>query len=239
MVNVSVSGSVNTGIPGSYTLTYTATDAAGNAASASRVVNVVDGTPPDITIVEDPLEAVFTSSAGAVVNFDGNVSVTDAFDPAPVLNCSPASGSTFPAGTTTVTCTATDASGNSASATFEVSVGYDTSYGLIPKKRNSKAGSSNPLRWAWRDASGNNVNTANDMQMLSIVKCNDPSMVVLDVAGDPGTSGFRFGNDFVWQFNWQSDWPGTGQKLPKGEYCARVESALTGQTMTSPSIRLR
>ncbi len=238
-VAVVVSGSVNTSSPGSYVLTYTAEDAAGNVASASRVVNVVDRTPPVITALEDPLEAVFTSSAGAVVNFDGNVSATDDIDPSPSIACSPVSGSTFPAGTTTVTCTATDASGNSAAATFIVSVGYDTSYGLVPKKRNSKAGSSNPLKWAWRDASGNNVDTSNDMQMLSIVKCNDPSMVVLDVAGDPGTSGFRFGNDFVWQFNWQSDWPDTGQKLPKGEYCARVESSLTGQAMTSPSIRLR
>src|SRR5262249_59177198 len=34
--------------------------------------------------------------------------------------CSPPSGSTFPAGTTTVTCTATDAAGNTAQCTFTV-----------------------------------------------------------------------------------------------------------------------
>src|SRR5204862_438626 len=47
-----------------------------------------------------------TSGAGAVVAY----AVTDS-DPdgdATTLNCSPASGSTFPIGTTTVTCTSTD-----------------------------------------------------------------------------------------------------------------------------------
>jgi predicted extracellular nuclease len=42
--------------------------------------------------------------------------------PGVTVACVPPSGSTFPAGTTTVTCTATDASGNTASCSFTVSV---------------------------------------------------------------------------------------------------------------------
>jgi hypothetical protein len=38
------------------------------------------------------------------------------------LTCSPASGSTFGLGTTTVTCTAMDVAGNTASASFNVTV---------------------------------------------------------------------------------------------------------------------
>jgi len=38
---INVSGSVDTAVAGLYTLTYTATDAAGNSGSASRVVTVV------------------------------------------------------------------------------------------------------------------------------------------------------------------------------------------------------
>jgi HYR domain len=38
------------------------------------------------------------------------------------LTCNPPSGSIFPVGTTTVTCTATDASGNTAQYTFNVTV---------------------------------------------------------------------------------------------------------------------
>lgn len=55
------------------------------------------------------------------VSYDG-LSAADESDPAPVLMCAPASGSSFAVGTTSVACTATDASGNTSTATFDVSV---------------------------------------------------------------------------------------------------------------------
>ena len=137
-------------------------------------------------------------------------------------------GSTFGLGRTAVTCTATDASGNSATAGFDVVVEYGGGDGINAKKLRSNAGSSNPLSWAWQDAFGNNIDSSNDVQLLSIIDCDNPSMVVLDVAGDPGASGFRVKNGFVWEFNWQSDWNGFNGNfgpLPAGDYCARVESA--------------
>ena len=51
--------------------------------------------------------------------------MTDDCDEAPMVVCEPASGSTFKGGTTTVTCTATDASGNVSTATFDVTVEVD------------------------------------------------------------------------------------------------------------------
>ena len=47
---------------------------------------------------------------------------TDIVDGAPDVQCSPVSGSTIPVGDTTVTCTAADASGNTASASFAAHV---------------------------------------------------------------------------------------------------------------------
>ena len=47
---------------------------------------------------------------------------TDTIDPAPIVICTPAPDSLFPLGDTTVTCTATDASGNSFSEELVVSV---------------------------------------------------------------------------------------------------------------------
>ncbi len=47
-----------------------------------------------------------TNSAGAAVSF--TVTATDNVDPSPSVNCSPASGATFPLGTTKVSCTASD-----------------------------------------------------------------------------------------------------------------------------------
>ena len=48
-VTVVTTGTVDTNTVGSYTLTYTSTDASGNAGTASRVVNVVDTTSPVFT----------------------------------------------------------------------------------------------------------------------------------------------------------------------------------------------
>lgn len=51
-----------------------------------------------------------------------SASATDNLDPSPTMSCAPASGSTFPIGITTVTCTTTDLAGNVAGATTSVTV---------------------------------------------------------------------------------------------------------------------
>src|SRR5207244_2612894 len=63
-----------------------------------------DTTPPTIT-VPPTITAAATSTSGAVVTY--SVTASDPDDTATV-SCSPASGSTFPIGTTVVHCTATD-----------------------------------------------------------------------------------------------------------------------------------
>ncbi len=57
---------------------------------------------------------------GATVAF--GVSATDDSDPGPVVTSEPGSGSLFPIGTSLVTCTATDRSGNSSTCNFTVTV---------------------------------------------------------------------------------------------------------------------
>jgi hypothetical protein len=108
---------------GTTTVNCTANDAAGNQSSASFHVTVRDTTPPVITVPAD-ISTPATSPAGAVVTYTATAS--DTVDPAPTLSCTPASGSTFPIGTTTVTCNASDASSNHSSKTFHVTV-TDTS----------------------------------------------------------------------------------------------------------------
>jgi hypothetical protein len=80
---------------------------------------VLDTTPPVIT-VPGPITVNATSPTGAVVTY--SVSATDPDDTVASLSCAPASGTTFPIGTTTVTCTASDTHGNSSTATFTVHV---------------------------------------------------------------------------------------------------------------------
>jgi hypothetical protein len=108
------------------TITWTATDAAGNASSATQSVTVLDVEAPVFVAAptfgpsaSSDLRVNATSPAGAVVSFGTNVTdnvkVTS-------LSCEPASGSVFPAGTTNVVCTAGDAAGNTSSKSFSVVV---------------------------------------------------------------------------------------------------------------------
>jgi hypothetical protein len=66
------------------------------------------------------MTAEATGPSGAAVIF--SASALDIVDGAITPSCSPASGSTFPLGTTTVTCTASDAAGNTGSKDFTVTV---------------------------------------------------------------------------------------------------------------------
>ncbi len=78
-----------------------------------------DETPPVIS-VPGGITVNATTPGGAAVSF--TASATDAFDGSLVTTCVPASGSIFPVGDTTVTCTASDSAGNMGSASFVVHV---------------------------------------------------------------------------------------------------------------------
>ena len=65
---------------------------------------------------------------GVVVQYP-TPTVTDNEDPSPSISCSPPSGTKFGIGSTLVTCTATDANGNTSTKSFNVVVGFDTPVG--------------------------------------------------------------------------------------------------------------
>jgi hypothetical protein len=91
------------------------------AASASFPLTVHDTTPPQWDDISDDLVAEATSSAGAIVTYTAPTA-TDLVDGPVAATCLPASAATFPLGDTIVTCDASDTHGNSASATFKVTV---------------------------------------------------------------------------------------------------------------------
>jgi len=133
-----------------------ATDAAGNKVTGSFKVTVQDKTAPELTVPSSPLTSKATSANGAVVDYLGQVSAQDVVDPDPAVECAPASGGTFQIGTTRVSCTARDATGNtSAAKTFEVMVVYDFKGFFSPvdnadsgKMNQLKASSSIPLKFS-------------------------------------------------------------------------------------------
>ncbi|MEQ1675561.1 MAG: HYR domain-containing protein, partial [Chitinophagaceae bacterium] len=98
---------------------FRATDAAGNIANCTFTVTVVDNQAPVITCPSNITVNTPVGSCTAVVNY--SVTATDNC-PGTTVVTTPASGSVFPIGTTTVNSTATDASGNVSNCSFTVTV---------------------------------------------------------------------------------------------------------------------
>ena len=78
-------------------------------------------TPPTISGTPSNMSVSATSPAGASVTYT-TPSATDYYSESDAVSCSPAPGSTFALGMTTVTCSTTDKFGNSAHSSFSVTV---------------------------------------------------------------------------------------------------------------------
>jgi hypothetical protein len=99
------------------------TDLGGATTTGSFDITVVDTTDPVLAGMPGDRSVTTGDPGGAAVTYTPPTA-TDIVDPSPAVGCSPASGETFPVGIRTVTCTATDASGNSAAASFTVEVRF-------------------------------------------------------------------------------------------------------------------
>ena len=108
-ITVTSSGIVNTSIPGTYTITYSATDSSNNTSTAARNVQVINTTPPVITIIGDnpmfiPLNGTYNDPGASAIDNTGTTIIVNSSHNIDV--------STY--GSYTVTYTATDSYGNSA-----------------------------------------------------------------------------------------------------------------------------
>jgi hypothetical protein len=111
-------GSTVSGV-GSHPITVTVKDAANNSETCVVGFTVNDVTKPVITCPSDI--AVGTGGNSAVVNYAAP-SVSDNCSGVGAPVCSTPSGSAFPLGVTTVTCSVKDAANNSNSCSFKVTV---------------------------------------------------------------------------------------------------------------------
>jgi hypothetical protein len=109
---------------GTKTVSCLATDAAGNTGTEEFDITVtvttpVDTTPP-IVLVPDDIYRVSTDGLAVSVTF--SVSATDNIGVVSGPTCDPASNSAFSVGTKTVSCSATDAAGNTGIESFDIIV---------------------------------------------------------------------------------------------------------------------
>jgi hypothetical protein len=101
----------------------TCLDLAGNSASLTVTDINIDLTPPSL-MVPDNLIVPQTSPAGAVVAYSAPT-IVDIASGVAASSCLPTSGSVFPVGSTTVTCSAINLAGTTNSATFTIRVTPD------------------------------------------------------------------------------------------------------------------
>ncbi|MBL7962609.1 MAG: HYR domain-containing protein, partial [Flavobacteriales bacterium] len=104
------------------TVTYLVTDASGNTASCSFTVTVNDTQLPVISCPANINVSNNPGICGAVVNYATPVGTDNCPGSVTSMTAGLASGSTFPIGSTLVTYLVTDASGNTASCSFTVTV---------------------------------------------------------------------------------------------------------------------
>jgi hypothetical protein len=114
---------------GTTLVTYTATDYQGNSSSCSFNVTVTDSEAPTITCPQ--AITLNANSSGCV--YTGNLTPPTATDncTAPITISGPVPAGPYSTGTTTVTWTATDSSGNSSTCTQDITVLPTTSNGSM------------------------------------------------------------------------------------------------------------
>src|SRR3954467_398919 len=109
---------------GTTTVRCDAVDAHYNSGHGEFRVTIVDRHPHPILKLPDAITTEATGPHGAEVKYEASAEPGSMDESGTITSfaCTPASGSLFPLGTTTVSCTATDAQGASTTGTFTVNI---------------------------------------------------------------------------------------------------------------------
>ncbi|MFY9570423.1 MAG: PxKF domain-containing protein [Blastocatellia bacterium] len=205
---------------GIYTVTITAENSAGEATCTATVK--VDNTPPVITcpaniVTALPLNSTATSKA---VSYS-TATATDNCAGVGAVTCSPASGSVFPVGTTTVTCSVEDAVHNTSSCSFTITVNYNftgffSPVGNPPVLNTVNAGRAIPVKFSLSGNKGLNIFAAG-YPVSGQIACDasaPPSEVTETLTAGSSSLSYDATTDtynYVWAT--QDSWAGTCRQL--------------------------
>jgi len=209
------------------TVNCAATDAAGNTTSGSFDVIVKDTTAPTLNLPGNITKEA-TGPTGATVNYNPAPTATDRVDGdlgSDKVTCDPASGSTFPIGATTVTCTANDSHNNTGTGTFKVNVVYafgsgsGGSFGEPVRDlelNQLAAGASVPVKFGLGGDDGLNIFAAGypTSKQISCPKGLPPDMV--EETSTLSKSGLTYdATSGLYTYVWKTDrtWKGTCREL--------------------------
>ncbi|XP_033122717.1 hyalin-like, partial [Anneissia japonica] len=210
--DLAVTDNVNTGLSatcippsgssfnvGSNDVRCTATDTANNEGSCMFVVNV------EVPVPEDPVVTWISGSVNVPTSPGQSTgtatwsqpTVTDDIDMGLLATCTPPSGSSFPVGTNTVMCTATDSNGNVGSCTITVIVHDFESPNVTCPDDISMSTSSSQVTVTWNDPTVTD-NVDADLSAtctpfsgsLFVLGSNDVTCGATDAAGRTGSCMF-------------------------------------------------
>jgi len=207
---------------GSHTITLTVTDTGGGSDSDDVVVNIVDTTSPVITcpadvVVNLPLNSTATS---IVVNYPA-VTATDGCSSSVSVTSTPASGSVFPIGTTTVNASADDGTTTPSTCHFKVTVQYNFAgffqpVDNLPVFNVVQAGRAIPVKFSLSGYKGLGIFAAGSPSSGPIT-CNssDPASDLTETVTAGGSSLSYDPTTDQYNYVWKTDpaWAGTCRQL--------------------------
>lgn len=201
------------------TRTFRATDSAGLFSEDVQVITVADGTAPTLNVPDITVNLPLNSTATSMpVTFTPTAS--DNCSGAVTIVSTPASGSTFNVGTTTVNVTATDAAGNQTMGTFTVRVlynftGFFSPVDNLPTFNVVNAGKGVPVKFSLSGNKGLNIFAA-DYPQVVVINCDGSNESVVDETVNAGQSSLSYDSatdtyNYVWKT--QNSWAGTCRQL--------------------------
>lgn len=207
---------------GTHTITLTVTDTGGGSDTDDVVITIQDTQPPNIScpsnvVVTLPMNSTATSM---VVNYPA-VTATDSCSSSVTVNSTPASGSVFPLGTTTVNATADDGNGHTSSCSFTVTVQYNFAGFFSPVANPPtvnivQAGRAIPVKFSLSGNKGLGIFAAGSPSSGPI-PCNstDPATLLEDTvtAGGSSLSYDPLTDQYIYVWKTEQGWAGTCRQL--------------------------
>ena len=202
------------------TRTFRATDSAGLFSEDVQTITVADGTAPTLNVPADITVNLPLNSPDTSMPVTFTPTATDNCSGAVTIVSTPASGSTFNVGTTTVNVTATDAAGNQTTGSFTVTVlynftGFFAPVDNLPTFNVVNAGKAIPVKFSLSGNKGLNIFAAGYPISVAI-NCDGSGESEVEETLNAGQSSLNYDSssdqyNYIWKT--QNSWANTCRQL--------------------------